>query len=56
MNILETLKMPSLSGLGKRPQDIFRNQSTRGFFGFESSFQTVLGFFLSPVVGLKPVK
>jgi hypothetical protein len=32
MNIPETL------GLGKRPEGILRNQSTRGFFGFESSF------------------
>jgi hypothetical protein len=39
MNIPETLKMPSLSGLGKRPQGILRNQNKRGFFGFESSFQ-----------------
>jgi hypothetical protein len=31
--------MPSLSGLGKRAQGILRNQSTRGFFGFEFSFQ-----------------
>jgi hypothetical protein len=31
--------MTSLSGLGKRSQGILRNQSTRGFFGFESSFQ-----------------
>jgi hypothetical protein len=43
MNIPETLKMPSLSGLGKRPQGITRNQSTRGFFGFESSFQNCFG-------------
>jgi hypothetical protein len=35
MNIPETLKMPSLRGLGKSPQGILRNQSTRGFFGFE---------------------
>jgi hypothetical protein len=39
MNIPETLKMPSLSGLAKRPQGIFRNQSTRGFFEIEYSFQ-----------------
>jgi hypothetical protein len=39
LNIPETLKMPFLSGLAKRPQGILRNQSTRGFFGFESSFQ-----------------
>jgi hypothetical protein len=39
MNIPETLKMLSLSGLEKRQQGILRNQSTRGFFGFESSFQ-----------------
>jgi hypothetical protein len=31
--------MPSFSGLEKRPQGILRNQSTRGFFGFESNFQ-----------------
>jgi hypothetical protein len=39
MNIQKALEMPSLSGLGKRPQGILRNQSTRGFFGFEFSFQ-----------------
>jgi hypothetical protein len=44
MNIPETLKMPSLSGLGKRPQGILQNQSTRGFFGFESCFKV---FFLN---------
>jgi hypothetical protein len=38
MHIPETLKMPSLSGVGKRQQGILRNQSTRGFFSFESSF------------------
>jgi hypothetical protein len=37
INIPETLKN-SLSSLGKRPQGILRNQSTRGFFGFESGF------------------
>jgi hypothetical protein len=31
MNIPETLKMPSLSDLGKKPQGILRNQSKRGF-------------------------
>jgi hypothetical protein len=39
MNIPETQKMPSLSGLGKRPQGILRNKSIRGFFGFTFSFQ-----------------
>jgi hypothetical protein len=39
MNIPETLKMPSLSGLVKRQQGILRNQSIRGFVGFESSLQ-----------------
>jgi hypothetical protein len=39
MTIPETLKMSSLSGLGKRPQAILRNQSIRGFFGFKSIFQ-----------------
>jgi hypothetical protein len=39
MNIPETLKMPSLSGLGKKQQCILRDQSTRGLFGLESSFQ-----------------
>jgi hypothetical protein len=38
MNIPKTLKMPSESCLGMRPQGILRNQSKRGFFGFESSF------------------
>jgi hypothetical protein len=31
--------MLSLRGLGKRPQGILQNQSTRGFFGCESGFQ-----------------
>jgi hypothetical protein len=39
MNIPITMKMPSLSGLRKKPQGILRNQGIRGFFGFESSFQ-----------------
>jgi hypothetical protein len=39
MNMPETLKTPCLSGLGKIPQGILRQQNTRGFFGFESSFQ-----------------
>jgi hypothetical protein len=39
MNIPETLKMLSLSGLEEGPQGILRIQSTRGFFDFESSFQ-----------------
>jgi hypothetical protein len=39
MNIPEPLKMLSLSGLGNGPKGILQNQSTRGFFGFESSFQ-----------------
>jgi hypothetical protein len=41
MNIPETLKMPALSGLGKRPQGFFfyKNQSINGFFSFEYSFQ-----------------
>jgi hypothetical protein len=39
MNIPETLKMPSMSSLGKKPQGILRDQSTRGFFGFQPSFQ-----------------
>jgi hypothetical protein len=42
MKIPETLKMPSLCGLGKKPQGIFGKQSTLGFFGFESSFQNWL--------------
>jgi hypothetical protein len=29
----------NLFGLGKRSQGILRNQSTRGFFGFEFNFQ-----------------
>jgi hypothetical protein len=39
MNVPETLKVPSLCGLGKRPQGILQNQSTHGFFDFESSTQ-----------------
>jgi hypothetical protein len=46
-----------LSGFEKRPQGFFyENQSIRGFFGFESSFKTVFGIFLAPLVGLKSVK
>jgi hypothetical protein len=33
------LNMPLLSGLGMRQQSILRNQRTRGYFWFESSFQ-----------------
>jgi hypothetical protein len=47
MNIPETLKMPSMGGLGKRPQAILQNQSIRGFFGFESSFQNCFWNLLS---------
>jgi hypothetical protein len=47
MNIPETLKMPSMGGLGKRPQGILQNQSIRGFFGFESSFQNCFWNLLS---------
>jgi hypothetical protein len=39
MDIPETLRIPSLSGLRKRPQGILRNQSIFGFFGFKSRFQ-----------------
>jgi hypothetical protein len=45
MNIPETLTMPSLSGLGKRPQGVLRNQSTRGFFDFEFSFSVFWNVF-----------
>jgi hypothetical protein len=44
MNIPETLKMLSVSGLGKRPQGILQNQSIRGFFSFDFTFQN---FFLN---------
>jgi hypothetical protein len=57
MNIPETLKMPSLSGLEKRTKGVLRNKSTRGFFGFESSFtKTVFAMFLAHLVCLKSVK
>jgi hypothetical protein len=52
MNIPETLKMPSLSGSGKRPKSILKNQRTRFFYSFESSF----GLFLAHLVCLKSVK
>jgi hypothetical protein len=42
MNIPETVKMPSLSGLGKRPQGILRDLSTYCFFGFKCSFENCL--------------
>jgi hypothetical protein len=38
MNIPETLKMSSLSGLEKRLKGILRNQRKGSFFGFEPSF------------------
>jgi hypothetical protein len=38
LNIPEKMKMPTLSGLGKRPQGILLDQSTRGFFDFGPSF------------------
>jgi hypothetical protein len=56
MNVSETLKMPFLSGLGKTPQGILQNQSLRGFFDFDSGFQTVSGLFLAHLVCLKSVK
>jgi hypothetical protein len=39
--------MPSLSGLVKRQQGILRNQSIRGFFGFESSLQNCFWYVFS---------
>jgi hypothetical protein len=48
--------MASLSGLGKRQQGILRNQSTPGFFGFESNFWNVFEMFLEHLVRLKSVK
>jgi hypothetical protein len=39
--------MPSLSGLGKRPQGVLRNQCTRGLFGLSLVFKTVFGMFLA---------
>jgi hypothetical protein len=47
INVPETLKMPSLSGLGKRRQGILRNQSIGGFFGFKSYFQNCFWNFFS---------
>jgi hypothetical protein len=60
MNIPETLKMQSLSGLGKRPQGILRNHSNV-YFDFVKLvlslvFKTVIGIFLAPLVGLNSVK
>jgi hypothetical protein len=49
--------MPTLSALGKIQQGILRNQSTRGFFGFEFFFfKTVFGMFLAHPVCVKSVK
>jgi hypothetical protein len=57
MNIPETLKMRSLSGLEKRIKGILRNKNTCGFFGIVSSFtKTVFGMFLAHLVCLKSVK
>jgi hypothetical protein len=43
MNLPKTLKMPCLNRSGKRRQGIFyENQSIRGFFDFEFSFQNCL--------------
>jgi hypothetical protein len=56
LNIPEILKMPSISGLGKRPQGILQNQSTRGFVVsliLSLVFKTVFGIFLSPLVCLR---
>jgi hypothetical protein len=54
MNIPETMKMPSINGMGKRPQGILQNQSTRGFFGFMSLvFILLFGIFLGPLVCVK---
>jgi hypothetical protein len=39
MNHPKTLKMPSLSGLGKKQQGISKNQSISVLFDFEFSFQ-----------------
>jgi hypothetical protein len=39
MNLPKTLKLPILSGFGKRQQVILRKPKYNGFFGFESSFQ-----------------
>jgi hypothetical protein len=47
MSIPETLKTPFWSGLGKRHKGMLRNQSTRGFFGFESSFQNCFWYVFS---------
>jgi hypothetical protein len=45
MNIPETPKMPSLSGLGKRPQGILWNQGIRGFkSSFQNCFWTIFEF------------
>jgi hypothetical protein len=41
----------------ERNQKVFyENHSIRGFFGFKSSFNTILGIFLAPLVCLKSVK
>jgi hypothetical protein len=55
MNIPETLKMPSMSGLGKTPQGILQNPTIRGFFGFESSFQNCFwNLWFAPLVCPSP--
>jgi hypothetical protein len=41
----------------KRDHKVFHeNQSIRGLFSFDSSFETVFGVFLAPLVYLKSVK
>jgi EamA domain-containing membrane protein RarD len=38
MNLPKTLKMPLLSGFGKRPQGIIRKLKYSGWFGFQNCF------------------
>jgi hypothetical protein len=57
MNIPETLKMPFLSGFGKRSQGILRkNKVHMASLVFNLVFNTVFGMFLGHLVYLKSVK
>jgi hypothetical protein len=56
MNIPETLKMPYLSGLGKRPQGRLRNQRNAVSLILSLVFKTVFEMFLAHLVCLKSVR
>jgi hypothetical protein len=54
MNISDTLKMPSLSGLGKSPQSILQIHLVS--FVLSVVFKTIFEMFLAHLVCLKSVK